>query len=203
MKTEENKTEIGGKLGKIGKRGDEGSNPGGAAAAGRRDPHPLSPRFASLHKATQTDRTQTKFRKTENDGERPCGCESVESVRQGGMGGGGLKLKKNFLAGRQQAGRSLGSLILIRTATWQIDRITSHLVSQLGGGGGGRESNLGGIMHDDRPAWFACLAWLSLVGGGGGGTHSLGQSVGNWRKLGIGGSIGIPENYKAGKRLKS
>jgi hypothetical protein len=42
-------------------------------------------------------------------------------------------------------------------------------------------------MHDDRPGWFACLAWLSLVGGGVGGTHSLGQSVGNWRKLGIGG----------------
>jgi len=135
LKTEENKTEIGGKLGKIGKRGDEGSNPGGAAAAGRRDPHPL----ASLHKAAQTDRTQTKFRKTENDGERPCGCESVESVRQGGMGGGGLKLKKNFLAGRQQAGRSLGSLILIRTATWQIDRITSHRISSVSWGGGKRE----------------------------------------------------------------
>jgi hypothetical protein len=27
---------------------------------------------------------------------------------------------------RQQAGRSLGSLIFIRTPTWQIDRITSH-----------------------------------------------------------------------------
>jgi len=59
-------------------------------------------------------------------------------------------------------------------------------------------------MHDDRPGWFACLAWLSLVGGGGVGalTHwgSQLEIGGNW---GLGGSIGIPENYKAGKRLKS
>jgi hypothetical protein len=55
------------------------------------------------------------------------------------------------------------------------------------------------IDRPGLPAWPGC----HKLGAGGGGTHSLGQSVGNWRKLGIGGSIGIPENYKAGKRLKS
>ncbi|CAK9193396.1 unnamed protein product [Sphagnum jensenii] len=188
----------------MGKRGDEGSNPGGAAAAaGRRESTPYLP--ALLHFIRQRRRIE---RRLHSEKQKMTESGRVDarawnpSVKEG-WGGGGLKLKKNFLAGRQQAGRSLGSLILIRTATWQIDRITSHRISSVSWGGGGRESNLGGIMHDDRPAWFACLAWLSLVAGGGGGTRSLGQSVGNWRKLGIGGSIGIPENYKAGKRLKS